>query len=90
MNRKTSIFLTALLAGLMAARSANAEGRIEGSPVIVEGGAIVGKWAANAAVRAYLGIPFAAFADRRLKVEIAAAGDALAGGPPRSRLWSTR
>jgi carboxylesterase type B len=60
MNRKTSIFLTALLAGLMAARSANAEGRIEGSPVIVEGGAIVGKWAANAAVRAYLGIPFAA------------------------------
>jgi hypothetical protein len=42
MNRKTSIFLTALLAGLMAATSANAEGRIEGSPVIVEGGAIVG------------------------------------------------
>jgi para-nitrobenzyl esterase len=60
MNRKTSIFLTALLAGLMAARSANTEGRIEGSPVIVEGGAIVGKWAANTAVRAYLGIPFAA------------------------------
>jgi para-nitrobenzyl esterase len=60
MNRKTSIFLTALLAGLMATRPANAEGRIEGSPVIVEGGAVVGKWAANTAVRAHLGIPFAA------------------------------
>ena len=44
----------------MQGAGARAQGRIEGSTVKVDGGAVAGKWAANAQVRAYLGIPFAA------------------------------
>jgi para-nitrobenzyl esterase len=37
-----------------------AEAQVTGDPVYVDGGQISGKWRANASVRAYLGIPFAA------------------------------
>src|SRR5471032_2818542 len=55
--------LATLIAGLaacLAANSALAEGRIEGAAIAVDGGAVTGKWTANAHVRAYLGMPFAA------------------------------
>jgi para-nitrobenzyl esterase len=52
--------LLILLAFLLTATTAFAQGRIEGSAVNVDGGAIAGRWAANAYVRAYLGVPFAA------------------------------
>jgi para-nitrobenzyl esterase len=45
---------------LLLAGSAAAQGRLEGPPVAVDGGAIAGRWAANAAVKAWLGVPFAA------------------------------
>ena len=48
-----------LLAGLVTS-GAEADGRIEGAAIAVDGGAVTGNWAANAHVRAYLGIPFAA------------------------------
>ena len=51
--------LALLLAGL-AASGAEAQGRIEGPPLAVDGGAVTGSWAANGHVRAYLGLPFAA------------------------------
>jgi para-nitrobenzyl esterase len=51
--------LALLLAGL-AASGAEAQGRIEGAPLAVDGGAVTGNWAANGHVRAYLGLPFAA------------------------------
>ena len=53
--RILATLLTAVTAG-----SALAQGRIEGAPVAVDGGAVTGKWTASARVRAYLGIPFAA------------------------------
>src|SRR5216683_3320409 len=59
MRRITCHVLATLLAGLAAA-DALAEGRIEGAPLAVDGGAVTGNWAANGHVRAYLGIPFAA------------------------------
>jgi para-nitrobenzyl esterase len=52
--------VAALLITLAASAGAQAQGRIEGGAVTVEGGAVAGKWTANAHVRAYLGIPFAA------------------------------
>jgi para-nitrobenzyl esterase len=45
---------------LLLAGSAAAQGRLEGTPVAIDGGAIAGKWVANAAVKAWLGVPFAA------------------------------
>jgi para-nitrobenzyl esterase len=59
MRRITCHVLATLLAGIAAA-DALAEGRIEGAPLGVDGGAITGSWAANGHVRAYLGLPFAA------------------------------
>src|ERR1700682_1412760 len=59
MRRITYPILALLLAGL-AAPGAEAQGRIESAPLGVDGGAITGSWAANASVRAYLGLPFAA------------------------------
>jgi len=67
MIRKTYRVLATLIAGLaaylaacLAADSVLAEGRIEGAAITVDGGAVTGKWVANAGVRAYLGVPFAA------------------------------
>ncbi len=54
--RILATLLTAVTAG-----SALAQGRIEGAPVAVDGGAVTGKWTASARVRAYLGLPFAAW-----------------------------
>ncbi len=34
--------------------------QVTGGPIAVDGGQVSGKWRANAAVRAYLGVPFAA------------------------------
>ena len=59
MRRFTHSVLTLLLVGLTAG-AAFAQGRIEGAQVTVDGGAVAGKWAANAHVRAFLGVPFAA------------------------------
>ena len=59
MRRIAYPILALLLAGL-AASGAAAQGRIEGAPLGVDGGAVTGSWAANGHVRAYLGLPFAA------------------------------
>jgi para-nitrobenzyl esterase len=45
---------------LLLAGPAFAQGRIEGAAIHVDGGDVAGAWVANAAVRAYLGVPFAA------------------------------
>jgi para-nitrobenzyl esterase len=60
MDRMMFRLLAAVLFTLAAGAGARAQGRIEGSAVAVDGGAVSGKWVANAHVRAYLGIPFAA------------------------------
>ena len=59
MRRVTYSTLALLLTGL-ALNGAQAQGRIDGSPLTLDSGAITGNWAANGHVRAYLGIPFAA------------------------------
>ena len=59
MRRVTYSTLALLLAGL-AAQGAQAEGRIESTPLVIDSGALTGNWAANGHVRAYLGVPFAA------------------------------
>ncbi len=60
MRRRTSVAVATVVIGLLVAGAAVAQGRIEGAAVQVDGGAVAGIWAANADVRAYLGIPFAA------------------------------
>jgi hypothetical protein len=59
MRSVTCLVLAAFLTGL-ASSGALAQGRIEGAPIAVDGGAVTGKWVGNATARAYLGIPFAA------------------------------
>jgi para-nitrobenzyl esterase len=58
--RQTPYPILALLLAGLAASAAEAQGRIEGAPLAVDGGAVTGSWAANGHVRAYLGLPFAA------------------------------
>jgi para-nitrobenzyl esterase len=55
-GRKVTMMVAAIMFSIMAA----AQAQVTGDPVNVDGGQISGKWRANASVRAYLGIPFAA------------------------------
>jgi para-nitrobenzyl esterase len=49
-----------VVAAYPAGNSAPASAETTGDPLVVEGGRIAGEWRANSAVRAYLGLPFAA------------------------------
>ncbi len=59
MWRRGTMIAAILLAALLAI-GAPAQAQVTGDPIKVDGGLVAGKWRANAAVRAYLGIPFAA------------------------------
>jgi hypothetical protein len=74
MRRRISVALMGLvLVGLAAAH-----GETAGTAVRIDTGEVIGKFQLNTAVRAFLGVPFAAPPCRRAALEAAATGGALA------------
>ncbi len=53
-------FLASIAVAIIATSSTPALARVTGDPVQIEGGKVEGRWAQNAEVKAYLGVPYAA------------------------------
>jgi hypothetical protein len=70
--------ISVALMGLLLVGLAGAHGESAGTAVRIGAGEVVGKFQLNAAVRAFLGVPFARTPRRRAALEAAATGGALA------------